>query len=83
VHCVRNKTGNERYSLPFFLGPDPGADLDVLKCCLAKDEKPKFEKISIGDLYIQRVLPARAKHPTSIKFRNVPQEEWSYNMLLS
>jgi isopenicillin N synthase-like dioxygenase len=90
VHRVRNKTGQERYSLPFFLTPDADAELEVLECC--KDELNrgkdgeqgrKYEKINVGDLYIRRILPARKKHPTSLKFKDVPQEQWSYRMLLS
>lgn len=91
VHRVRNKTGRERYSLPFFLTPGPEVDLEVLPCCYdngdAGDNSQKnprnYDNINVGDLYIRRVLPARTKHPTSIKYRDVPQEEWSYDMLLS
>ncbi|KAK7923514.1 hypothetical protein PG985_007585 [Apiospora marii] len=94
VHWVRNKTGRERYSLPFFLTPGPEVDLEVLPCCYDNDDdddgadqgsskKKKYDTINVGDLYIRRVLPARTKHPTSIKYRDVPQEEWSYDMLLS
>lgn len=80
---MRNKTGQERYSLPFFLTPDADAELEVLECCLDGDEKGKsYEKINVGDLYIRRILPARKKHPTSIRFADVPQEQWSYRMLL-
>jgi isopenicillin N synthase-like dioxygenase len=83
VHRVRNKTGQERYSLPFFLTMDPDVELDVLDCCVESGEAPSYERINVGDLYIRRVLPARKKHPTSIKYRDTPQEQWSYQMLLS
>lgn len=83
VHRVRNRTGHERYSLPFFLTMDPDVNLEPLGDCVDEGEEPKYEKINVGDLYIRRVLPARRKHPTSIKYRDVPQEVWRYDMLLS
>lgn len=83
VHRVRNRTGHERYSLPFFLTMDPDVALTTLDCCVEPNEKPKYEDINVGDLYIRRVLPARQKHPTSIKYRDVPQQEWKYSMLLN
>lgn len=62
---------------------DPEADLGPLDCCVDQEGKPKYDTINVGDLYARRVLPARAKHPTSIKYRDVPQEQWRYDMLLS
>lgn len=83
VHRVRNMTGRERYSMPFFLTPDPDVNLEVLDCCRGeKESEAKYEPINVGDLYIRRILPARKKHPTSIKNIDVPQEQWSYDMLL-
>lgn len=83
IHRVRNKSGQEqkrRYSIPFFLSPNPQATLEVLPNCVkAGEEVPPA--INVGDLYIRRVLPARKKHPTSIKWRNVPETEWKYEIL--
>jgi hypothetical protein len=76
VHQVRNGTGERRYSLLFFSTMDQGVE------CIEKREEPKYEAINVGELYIRRVLPARSKHPTSIKYRDVPQEEWRYDFLL-
>ncbi|RDW73481.1 hypothetical protein BP6252_07388 [Coleophoma cylindrospora] len=83
VHRVRNKTGERRYSLPFFLTLDPDVNMGPLECCVEDGEKPKYDPINVGELYIRRVLPARLKHPTSIKYRDVPEEQWKYDFLLS
>lgn len=82
VHRVRNRTGIERYSVPFFLTMDPDARVDVLDCCKKEGQELKYEPLTVGDLYIRRVLPARKKHPTSIAYRDVPQDQWKYSMLL-
>lgn len=83
IHRVRNKSGQEqkrRYSIPFFLSPNPQATLKVLPNCVkAGEEIPPA--INVGDLYIRRVLPARKKHPTSVKWRDVPETEWKYEIL--
>jgi isopenicillin N synthase-like dioxygenase len=83
VHRVRNKTGKARYSLPFFLTLDPDVDVDVLDCCKEEGVELKFDPINVGDLYIRRVLPARKKHPTAIKYQDIPEDQWKYDILLS
>lgn len=79
VHRVRNTTGERRYSLPFFMTMDPDAHVKVL---VDEGEEMRYEDFDVGELYIKRVLPARKKHPTSIKYRDVPEEEWKYEFLL-
>lgn len=44
-------------------------------------EKPNYEPALVGDLYIHRILLVHVKHPTSIKYRDVPKSEWKYELL--
>jgi len=81
VHRVRNMTGQERYSLPFFLTMDPDASIKVIDGCLEPGETPKFKEENVGVLYVQRVLPARIKHPKAIKYVNTPPETWTYDIM--
>ena len=59
---------------------DPGVEVKILVG--DEEEERKFDDFNVGDLYIRRVLPARKKHPTSIKYRDIPEEEWTYDLLL-
>lgn len=43
-----SQTGEERFSLPFFLSPDPSVVVVPLQECLAAGEMPKFEPHPIG-----------------------------------
>lgn len=52
----------------------------VLENCVGEGEEVP-EAVNVGDVYIRRVLPARKKHPTSVKYRDVPEEEWRYDFL--
>jgi isopenicillin N synthase-like dioxygenase len=82
VHRVRNRTGSERYSIALFLSPDPDAEIGVLDCCVGEGESPRYDKVNAGDYHVRKLLPARIKHPTSIKYKDVPPEEWTYDLLL-
>ena len=81
VHRVRNRTGERRFSIPFFLTPDPGAKLRVLGAGRDVGQEEEPARIDVGDLYIRRILPARKKHPTSLRYIETPEEEWRYDFL--
>lgn len=82
VHRVMNKTGKERYSLPFFLTMDPDAQCKPMDCCIEPGKQAEFEECNVGELYVRRVLPARPKHPKTLKLRreNVPVDQWNYDL---
>ncbi|KAF2772087.1 2og-Fe oxygenase family protein [Teratosphaeria nubilosa] len=80
VHRVRNVTGERRYSIPFFLTPDPGAEVAALESCVREGEA-RPEAVRVGELYVRRVLAARKRHPTSVRLRDVPEAEWGYEVL--
>ncbi|KIY47478.1 2og-Fe oxygenase family protein [Fistulina hepatica ATCC 64428] len=80
VHRVANLTGDSRYSLAFFLTPDPDAVVEPLKECVGESER-KYDAINVGDLYIRRILAARQKHPTAKKYKDTPEQELKYDIL--
>lgn len=58
-------------------------ELSALESCVEEGEEPKYGTINVGDLYISRILPARSKHPTSIKYKDIDPKEWKYDLLLT
>ncbi|HAF88578.1 MAG TPA: 2OG-Fe(II) oxygenase, partial [Deltaproteobacteria bacterium] len=48
-HRVKNCTGRERYSCPFFFEPNVNVNVSPLPCCI-NDHRPKqFESIDYGE----------------------------------
>ncbi len=63
VHRVVNKSGEERYSMPFFFSPDAEATLAVLPNC--RKENEQYEELNAGEYFRQRLLAARYQHPAA------------------
>ncbi|KAK5131077.1 hypothetical protein LTR08_001363 [Meristemomyces frigidus] len=59
VHRVLNVTGQERYSVPFFFGPNYDTVLHPLKTCIAEGEVAKYDPVVAGDYVYQRLAKSR------------------------
>lgn len=68
VHRVVNKTGKERYSIPYFFSPSQDVMIDTIPSCITP-EKPAMKPIKAGDWNRERLLRARYKHPSSVAAR--------------
>lgn len=63
VHRVLNRSGEERYSMPFFFSPNKEATLSTLPGC--ENEDGKFEEVNAGEYYMERLRAARWQHPSN------------------
>ncbi|KAI9742963.1 MAG: hypothetical protein M1818_003258 [Claussenomyces sp. TS43310] len=62
VHRVVNKTGKERYSIPFFFAFDNQAELEVVPSC--RENGKEYAKGRVGDFIRERLKLSRYRHPS-------------------
>jgi isopenicillin N synthase-like dioxygenase len=62
-HRVVNRAGRERYSVAFFLDPNPDAEVACLPTCQGADRPPRYPAIAAGD-YLRQRLDATYGAPT-------------------
>ena len=48
MHRVVNRSGTERYSIPYFAIPDIDAVIECLPTCQGPDNPPKYEPLQVG-----------------------------------
>tara|TARA_R110002060_G_scaffold21050_5_gene28624 strand:- start:80 stop:1189 length:1110 start_codon:yes stop_codon:yes gene_type:complete len=58
VHRVLNVTGEERYSIPFFMGPNYETLVEPLEGCV-KEGKKNYESVLAGDYVWRRLAKSR------------------------
>ncbi|KAK4541784.1 hypothetical protein LTR36_007316 [Oleoguttula mirabilis] len=59
VHRVLNITGQERYSIPFFFGPNYDTVVHPLETCIAEGEVAKYDPVVAGDYVYERLAKSR------------------------
>lgn len=48
-HRVRNRSRNERFSIPFFMNPDYDVEIKCIETCTSPENPPKFEPVQNGE----------------------------------
>jgi isopenicillin N synthase-like dioxygenase len=72
VHRVLNLTGEERFSVPFFMGPDYSTFIEPLEHCV-KEGKRNYEGVLAGDYVWRRLARSRLGEEEAKKYK---EESW-------
>ncbi len=54
-HRVLNRTGRDRYSIPYFFDPAAAAVVSPLPGCIPAGEAPRFETVTYGDYLLAKL----------------------------
>ena len=54
-HLVRNLSGGDRYSCPYFFDPDMDAVISALPSCIGPDNPPRHPPVRYGDYLLDRL----------------------------
>jgi isopenicillin N synthase-like dioxygenase len=65
-HRVINVHGEERYSIPFFFGPNFDATITCLEPCQGPDRPARYQPVVAGEYLVQRLAGSYGDQPRAI-----------------
>ena len=65
-HRVVNRGGRERYSIAFFLDPNPDAEIAALPTCVSLERPARYPAIPAGEYLRQRLDATYGKRPATV-----------------